>query len=492
MRELLSIEEMYKADRLTIEAGAPGETLMENAGRGIAEIIQTAYERRPVLVLCGPGNNGGDGFVVARHLQEAGWEVSLAALVPPDRYKKDAAIMAKRWQGETLGIKPALLEELGVDDRWLIVDALFGAGLDRQLEGMVNLVLKEVGKREIPVVAVDMPSGVSGDSGLTMGAVAPAEITVTFFRKKPGHLLLPGRKYCGEVIVRDIGIETEVLDEIKPQCRENSPELWHDHLPVPRLSDNKYSRGSVLIASGSIHSRPVTTGAAKLAAMGARRMGAGLVTILADTDTLPVFASQMMGCVLTEAGDSQTFEALLQDKKRTGFLAGPGTGVNECTKEMTLKMLATGRPCVLDADALTVFEESPDELFQAIKGPCILTPHLGEFRRLFELHENKLDMVRAASQKAGAVIILKGGDTVIAAPDGRTVINANAPAWLATAGSGDVLAGMCLALAGQGMEPFEAACAAVWLHGEAGNFAGPGLVAEDLPEMIPEVLDLLY
>lgn len=477
---LLSVEEMYRADRLAMAGGVAGLTLMENAGAAIMREIVRCWAPRPVAVLCGPGNNGGDGFVVARLLEEAGWPVRLALLGKSAALKGDAAAMAKRWNGATEALTPAVLEGAGV-----IVDALFGAGLARPLEGAAKTVTAVAAKGSAPVVAVDVPSGVHGDTGQVLGGVAaPAALTVTFFRKKPGHLLLPGRALCGEVVVADIGIPESVLSEIAPRTHENAPGLWLDRYPWPRLDDHKYSRGHVVVAGGE-----AMTGAARLAARGAMRAGAGMVTIAAPAMALPIYAAAMAG-VLTRPLDRRTdFVSLLDDWRIAGVLVGPGNGVTDRTRGHVLAALGTRKPVVLDADALTVFAGAGDALAQAVRGPCVLTPHEGEFRRLLpDLSGGKLERARAAAERTGAVVLLKGADTVIAAPDGRVAISANAPPTLATAGAGDVLSGFILALMGQGMPAFEAACAASWLHGEAASTFGYGLIAEDLPEQMPEVL----
>ena len=473
---LLTVAQMGEADARTIDSGLSGFALMDAAGRAAALAIMRRWTRRPVLVLCGPGKNGGDGFVVARVLAQAGWPVRLAALSVGTR-RGETAEHAALWQGAVNPLSLACLE--GAD---LVVDALFGAGLDRPLTGCVADVLAEVARKKLSCVAIDVPSGVMGDTGEVFGA-APAALTVTFFRKKPGHLLLPGRDYCGTTVVADIGISADVLGAIAPRYQENSPAVWRAALPFPAAAGHKYHRGHALILGGY----PMT-GAAKLSARAAARIGAGLVTLAVPQIAFAVYAAALSSIIVHPLEAPEDFETLLQDSRFNALLIGPGAGLTEPARHNVLAMLAAGRALVLDADALSLFQSRPADLFEAIKSPCVLTPHEGEFKRLFDVTGDKLTRALTAAKISGAVIVLKGSDTVIAAPDGRAMINSNAPPTLATAGSGDVLSGFILGLLAQGMEPFQAASAAVWLHGAAASRFGAGLMAEDLPDLLPQVL----
>ncbi|WP_316976680.1 NAD(P)H-hydrate dehydratase [Shumkonia mesophila] len=477
---LLSVEEMYQADAAAARAGVPGLALMEAAGTAVfREIRQRWPTPRPTVVLCGPGNNGGDGFVVARLLREAGWPVRLALLGDRARLKGDAAANARRWTGNVLPLDgPALL-----DGCELVVDALFGAGLARPLDGPARAVIEAINQRCLACLAVDVPSGVHGNTGQVMGAAPQATVTVTFFRAKPGHFLRPGRDLAGALVVADIGIPEAVLADIAPQTAFNAPGLWLERYPWPNFESNKYTRGHAVIAGGS-----EMTGAARLAARGARRIGAGLVTIATSPEAFPIYAADMPGTLVKPLAGRGGFGEFIADPRRNAVLVGPGAGVNEITHRRALAALAAGKATVLDADALTVFARKPKALFEAIGGPCVLTPHEGEFARLFKLEGDRLTRARAAARQSGAVVLLKGSDTVIAAPDGRAAIDASAPPELATGGSGDVLAGFVLGLLAQGMDAFGAACAATWVHGSAAADFGPGLIAEDLPERVPGVL----
>ena len=481
---LLTAAEMGEADRRTIAAGTPGIVLMERAGAAVARAIRARWSPRPVAVLCGPGNNGGDGYVIARLLTERGWPVRLASLVPAKALKGDAAEAAARWQGRVGQGRVEAADPAVLDGAGLIVDALFGAGLNRAPEGKAAALIEAAARSGLPVVAVDVPSGLFGDDGSAPGPVAPAALTVTFFRRKPGHLLLPGRTLCGETRVADIGIEPAVLDVIGPVLHENGPALWRAALPQMASSQHKYDRGHPLIlAGGSL------TGAARLAARAARRAGAGLLTVVAPEVALPAFRADWPGAM---ALPMERWNGLLADRRLGPVLIGPGGGAGPALRQAVAAVQAAGKSLVLDADGLASYAGEPQALAGLLDADCVLTPHQGEFDKLF----GKADaprLVRACEAAAlvGAVVVLKGADTIIAAPDGRAAVNANAPPTLATGGTGDVLAGIVLGLKAQGMPGFEAACAAVWLHGAAAHQVGAGLIAEDVIDALPRVLDRL-
>jgi ADP-dependent NAD(P)H-hydrate dehydratase / NAD(P)H-hydrate epimerase len=487
--ELLSVAEMYAADKAAMARGISGESLMEAAGEGVFSAISERFPVGRAAVLCGPGNNGGDGFVVARLLAAAGWQVRLGLVGSLDDLAGDAATMAARWEGQSEALAPDVIADADI-----IVDAIFGAGLSRDVDGVAGNTLRAVAANPAPCVAIDIPSGINGDTGKVQGYAASATLTVTFFRAKTGHYLMPGRSLRGELVVVDIGIPESVLTTVQPQAALNGPGVWLDIYPLPVAGGHKFMRGHVVVDSGGVS----TTGAARLAAMAALRAGAGLVTISCPKSALLVLASHLTAIMVQAVDSLEEFQAFLPTRKHNVALLGPGNGVGEVsgprTRERTLAALASGLGCVLDADALSCFADNPEQLFEAIDGHCTLTPHDGEFARLFDVGEGaaKHSVAKEAAEKSAAVVIHKGADTVIASPDGRTVINSNAPAWLATAGSGDVLAGFAASLLAQGMPPFEAACAAVWLHGECAASFGPGLIAEDLPEMVPSVLQDLW
>jgi hydroxyethylthiazole kinase-like uncharacterized protein yjeF len=491
--EVLTTAEMERADRLTIGAGTPGFALMLSAGQAVAEAAMALVEEGPILVVAGSGNNGGDGFVAAAELAARGRDVSVILLCDRDSLQGDAASAARGWKYPVLPFNPQAIGHPA-----LIVDALFGAGLNRPVDGDPHEMIEAVNANGAPVLSVDLPSGVNGSSGAVMGTAINATETVTFFRRKPAHLLLPGRMHCGRVRVADIGIDAAVLAEIQPHTFENIPASWHASFPVPRIDGHKYARGHALIVSGDI----AATGAARLAARGCLRAGAGLVTLASPREALAVNATALTAVMVRAIDTPVEFAELLTDKRLNALVIGPGAGVGDRTRDFVLTALSAGRGLVLDADALTSFAEAPDHLFEAIKvshdQQIVLTPHEGEFPRLFSdisnKHPNrsKLERVRAAAERSHAVVLLKGPDTVVAAPDGRATIASNAPPWLATAGAGDVLAGMIAGLLAQGVPAYEAASIGAWMHGEAAREAGPGLIAEDLPEVLPAVFRRLY
>lgn len=491
--DVLTTLEMERADRLTIAAGTPGFALMMSAGQAVAEAAMELVEEGPIVVVAGRGNNGGDGFVAAAELAARGREVSVILLCERDSLQGDAALAAKGWKYPVLPFNPQALGRPA-----LIIDALFGAGLNRPVKGDPLEMIAAINANGAPVLAVDLPSGINGTSGVVMGAAVQATETITFFRKKPAHLLLPGRMHCGRVRLADIGIDAQVLDEIKPLTAENAPQAWRWSFPVPRIDGHKYARGHAVVVSGDLAS----TGAARLAARAALRAGAGLVTLASPRDALTVNAAALTAVMVRAVDNPIQFAELLGDKRLNACVIGPGAGVSARTRDLVHTALSAQRHLVLDADALTSFAQAPDRLFEAIKASdgqqVVLTPHEGEFPRLFSDISNKhpgrskLERVRAAAERSGAVVLLKGADTVVASPDGRATIAANAPPWLATAGAGDVLAGIIAGFLAQGVAAFEAASIGVWMHGESAREAGPGLIAEDLTEVLPAVFRRLY
>jgi ADP-dependent NAD(P)H-hydrate dehydratase / NAD(P)H-hydrate epimerase len=480
--EVLTLTEMAEADRLAVKSGVPSLTLMENAGRAVADEILKRWPQCRVAVLSGPGNNGGDGYVVARHLKQRGSAVWVELLGDVGALRGEAAEMFKRWDGETRPVTRARKADI-------VVDAMYGAGLSRPLDINARVVAQAVNESGIPVVAVDVPSGLSGDLGRPLGEVCVrAHLTVTFFRKKPGHLLMPGRSLCGETVVADIGIPEGVLDTIHPRTCQNGPGLWGGQFPQFHPQTQKYNRGHVVVVSGPSHA----TGAARLAARGALRVGAGLVSVASPPDAVGANSAHLTAIMVKPISGADGLRDMLTDKRMNAVVVGPGSGVGRETQKLVEAALMSEASVVLDADALTsIAHDVKGHLAQA-HTRVVLTPHEGEFERLFPgllaRAGSKLDAAREAATFANCTVLLKGPDTVIASPKGDAAINANAPPWLATAGSGDVLSGMIAALMGQGMNPFEAACAAAWLHGEAANRFGVGLIAEDIPEQLPAVL----
>jgi len=482
---VLSVAEMTAADRAAVDLGVPSVALMEAAGAAVARETQKRWAKRHVLILCGPGNNGGDGYVVARLLFHAGWPVKVALIGDAAALTGDAAENARRWHG--LGVSEAFSDALFAT-RPLVVDALFGAGLNRGLTGQAAKAIARIAELGLTCVAVDVPSGVHGDTGLVLpgegsaGLAAQCALTVTFFRGKPAHVLYPGRALCGEVVVADIGIPAAVLDSIKPAMSVNGPDLWA--LRRPDWQSHKYMRGHLMVFAGR------DVGAAKLAGHAARRVGAGLLTYAVPSKSLGLLGDQP-GAMVRAVDTSTDLDDVLSDHRKNAAVIGPGLGVGPATCNLVLRLLATSRAVVLDADALTSFSADPPLLFEAVRArtaPTVLTPHEGEFARLFGAKGPKLARAKAAAVTSGAVVALKGPDTLIAAPDGRVAVNVNGSPWLATGGSGDVLAGLIGGLLAQGMTAWHGAAAGVWLHAAAAEHLGAGLIAEDLPDAVQNIV----
>jgi len=487
---LLSTPEMAAADRIAIAAGTPGIELMERAGAAVAEAaLKHIGAEASIAIVCGPGNNGGDGFIAARILRERRMTVRVTLLGTAEALTGDAAIAFARWGGPILPMAAFWKE---VPD--LYIDALFGAGLARPLAGEAAEAVAVMNAAGRPIIAVDVPSGLSGDTGQAEGPVVQASETVTFFRLKPGHLLQPGRALCGPVTVADIGIPVVALDAIGSKVFRNEPALWRELWPHHAADTHKFRRGAVAVVAGGI----AGVGAPRLSGRAALRIGAGLVTILCEPEALPAHASRGPDALMQRAiPNAEALKAFLEDPRIAVAVAGPALGFEARSVEMVRALAASDRSIVLDADAVTLIAGplgGAAAMLSQRDAPAVLTPHEGEFARLFghkptiASEPSKLERARKAAALAGSVVVYKGADTVIAAPDGRAAINATGSAALATAGSGDVLAGLIGGLLAQGMPAFEAACAAVWLHGRAGEQLGLGLIADDLPEAIPPLL----
>jgi len=492
-QHLLTVEAMRRVDAAAIAGGTPGIVLMHRAGMAVAgQALEMVPAGGRILVLCGPGNNGGDGYVAAHLLAQAGRAVDLRALGDPARLSGDAALAAAEWTGPVGRVEDGC--EFGEPD--LVIDALFGAGLSRDIEGEARGTIEAVNAAGRPVLAVDVPSGLDGDTGRVRGAAVRATCTVTFVALKPGHLLQPGRALCGGLHVAGIGTGEGALAAAlndEPALFRNGPALWGAVFPRLEADSHKYTRGHALVLSGPAWK----TGAARLAARAALRVGAGLVTVASPASALTENAAHLTAIMLKPCETADDLDDILVDERLNAVLLGPGLGTGGATRDLVAVAAGAGRHLVLDADALTSFKGQAPLLAAHVSdggGDAVLTPHEGEFARLFEGTDttaddvSKLERARRAAALTGAVVVLKGADTVIAAPDGRAAINDHGTPYLGTAGSGDVLGGLVAGLLAQGMPPFEAAAAAVWLHGDAGLRHGPGLIAEDLSELMPAVL----
>jgi len=484
MFEVLTAAEMGKADASTIAGGIAGIRLMNAAGAAVAHRIVEEFKPCPVLVLCGPGNNGGDGFIIAQRLKKEGWQVRVACMVKRDALKDDSALAAKDWDGEI----ETLNSSLSVHKTSLIVDAIFGTGFNHALDLELVILFEKIRTRKIPVIAVDMPTGINTTTGTADPNTLKATLTVTFCRKKIGHLLLPGKIYCGKIIVADIGITDTIVESLNTTCFENNPALWLKTFPLPDAEGHKYARGHAVIYGGEKR-----TGAACLAAAAAQKIGAGLVTITSPAKTVPIYSSFRASIMVDECEGVVDIKTILRDERKNAVLIGPGAGMDKKLRQIVETALSFNKSGVLDADVFSVYQKNSKDLFSKLSPKYVLTPHEGEFERLFDIiNGDKLDRALKAAKISNAIVLLKGSDTVIAAPDGTSVINTNAPPTLATAGSGDVLSGLITGLIAQGMPPFMAACAAVWLHGKAAQTYGLGLTAEDIVSMLPQVLNEIF
>ncbi len=488
---LLTPDAMARVDSLAGQSGISLFGLMVKAGEAVAAAALKAWpETVRFCVLCGPGNNGGDGYVAAAALLRAGARTVVFETVPPVDATGDAATARRCWLETARHAEGGGVEHYGPEPGDTIIDAVFGAGLNRDLEAGLCNIFERINARGLPVLAVDIPSGINGRTGKAQGGALRADRTVTFMCRKPGHVLLPGREYCGSVEVFDIGIPARLVQAGAGNLHLNTPYLWQNRLPALSGQSHKFSRGHLVVFSGP----RTATGAARLAAASGLRTGAGLVTLALPSDALDTVAAQVTAVMIRIVEDAGQLAAWLQDKRLTAFVLGPGFGTGSRARDFVLALKS--RLLVLDADGITSFRDAPQHLFAAFSGGephLVLTPHEGEFQRLFpdiaaDTSLSKPDRALAAARRSNAIVLCKGADTVVASPDGRAAINTNAPPWLATAGSGDVLAGIIGGLLAQNMPPFEAACAGAWFHGEAGKRAGCGLTAEDLVKFVRPLL----
>jgi ADP-dependent NAD(P)H-hydrate dehydratase / NAD(P)H-hydrate epimerase len=482
---LLTGAEMRAAEQAAFARGLPSFEAMQRAGMAVADAIIARWPAAgssEIHVLCGPGNNGGDGFIVAATLRAAGYRVIVHAVRARPDYAGDAARAAATWHGDVQ--RPAPAQIAALDRPAIVVDALFGIGLDRVLEGDIAVLIAAANSARATVVAVDVASGIHADDGRIMGAAIDADLTVTFGWRKLGHVLQPGAAKCGETIVADAGFTAADLSVVKPACWLNAPALWSAAYPVPKPTEHKYQRGHAVIVGGA-----VMTGAARLAARAARRVGLGLLTLAVPPDAWPIYASDQPGAIVRPVADRTALAAIAGDERISSLLVGSGLEPDGETAELVRTCLALSRPTVIDGGGLTVLAGNES----VIEGhsDVVLTPHEGEFGRLFPdlvARESKVERAREAAHRTGCIIVLKGSDTVVAGPDGNAIASNGAPPTLATAGSGDVLAGIATGLLSLKMPPFAAAAMAVWLHAQAADGFGLGLIAEDLPDRLPTAL----
>lgn len=478
-KPILTSTQTKEWEKHTVQQGLESfESLMEKAGTAVAQEIIRVFSKGRVLVLCGPGNNGGDGYVIAQKLKEAGFKVTVAldltsslTLSPEAQFNKD------KWKGPLVPF-----DQADFDSATLIIDALFGTGLGRPLSGIYLETVQKTSTAKAPCVAVDIPSGLNADTGEIMGGVASAHLTVTFGSLKRGHVLLPGKTYCGDIKIADIGFSNlSSLKEIFPY--ENTPTLWKHHFPSPQPTGHKYTRGHLMVIAGED-----MTGAPRLAAEASRRIGAGMTTLLCPESVKSLYQVNTLGTLVKPYTTHKDFTEAITQETVHGLLIGPGLLPNDDTKALVEIALKTKKRIVLDAGALSCFQNHKDHLMALLHNACVLLPHEGEFKRLFEPYETKIETTLKAAKESQVTLLLKGADTVIASPDGTCYINTNAPPSLATAGTGDVLAGLVGGLMVQGSTPLVSTAAAAWIQAESARLFGRGLIAEDLLQEIPHVL----
>lgn len=472
---LFTPKKMQAVDRCAIESGIDSLALMERAGAAVsAAVLKFWPVIRRAVILCGPGNNGGDGHIAARYLAQSGVPIVRFGFDP--KAGTDATLALAAFPGDVSSL--ASYQPQAGD---VVIDALFGAGLDRPLTGNVAALIELIASAKLPILAVDLPSGLNGRTGRPTGACFRADRTVTFAGPKPGHVLMPGRQLCGPVEVADIGVPARLLTN-ENHIWINHRALYEEFLPAADAASHKYTRGHLGVFSGPL----ISGGAARMAADAGLRAGAGLVTLACPPSAVLTQASHLTAVMLRSVMDISGVETWLEDGRLKAFVLGPGFGDCQRAIEYAQAIARHTRALVLDADALSAFAERHDDLAAlGEKTELILTPHEGEFRRLFgalAIDDNlsKIERAQMAASLINGVVVYKGADTVIAAPDGRAAVNTDGPPWLATAGSGDVLAGIVGAYLAQGMPAFEAACAGVARHSAAGIMAGSGMTAEDL------------
>jgi hydroxyethylthiazole kinase-like uncharacterized protein yjeF len=482
---ILTCEQVCAAERLAVERGISLWALMQKAGQACADVLHAEFPDRRAIVLAGPGNNGGDAFVAAQRLRDLGRNVWVFDMAPAGERTDEGQQALNALTGPR---QP--LEDMRIEAGDVVLDGLFGAGLSRPLQGEAAFAVEQVNASGARVVAIDVPSGVVGDTGVVAGPAVRADVTVTFCCKKPAHVLQPAMDLCGEVIAAEIGFSDFVETAGGGVLHQNGPGLWLGRYPWPEASGHKHKRGRLGVVTGPISS----TGAARLAGQAGLRVGAGTTRLLCPPSALMVVASSVTAQLVSSFADVHALLALTEDMQ--AVVIGPAAGVTEATRANVEALAKADRTLVLDADAITVFAGDVETLGGLLEAPAVMTPHTGEFDRLFpglrEQSASKIEATRAAAKRVGAVVVLKGSDTVIAAPDGRAVVNTHATPFLATAGSGDVLAGIIGGLLAQGMGVFDAACAGVWMHGDAGLRTGPGMIADDLDAALRGTIAGLY
>jgi len=494
---ILNSKEILDLEKKEISTRESSFSLMQSAGENcfkyfLDNILKKKDKKKiEIIVLVGPGNNGGDGLVITKKLFEKGINTNVFLIYPIKNKKKDIykaykKIKIKKFSRKDLIIKIKSKKSI------LIIDCIFGIGLNRKIDSKLKKLITLINNSKKKIISIDIPSGINSDDGVIMGSAIKATETLALHAKKIGHVLYPGSFYSGKIKVIKIGIKKKFNKYIKSKIIENHPKLWIKNFPFKKTTSHKYSRGKVFIHGSKIN----YLGACLLSSEAALRVGTGSVTIVANNKTLSLLTKKFFSVLKKNINNKDEFFSLLKEEKISSYLIGPGAGTDKNIKILTKLLLKEIKYAVLDADALTVFKNSPKNLFSLLDKNKILTPHFGEFNKIFKnLNnlDNKILKVKTASKQANAVVVLKGPDTVIASPDGKVCVNTKTTKELAVIGSGDVLSGIIVSLMGDGkMNAFDAACAGVWIHSQAAINQGKGLIAEDIIKGIPSVLDDLY
>ncbi len=494
LNAIFTSKSSYELDRLCVRRGIKFLDLMENAGKSAftkieKTIIPSLKEfNKKILILCGPGNNGGDGLVIAKYLLKSGYKVDISFPIS----SKSKINKYSNNKLKNLDISPQKFDDLNLIKYSMIIDSIFGIGLSRNFSSNLIKIVEKINKAKACKVSIDIASGINSDSGDLMPISIKANHTITFVAPKVGHYLLPGKINSGNIHVVSIGEKkSEILRATRLSKVElNIPESWIKKFKWPSKFDHKYKRGHILVKSGPLTS----TGASRLAAVSALRSGAGVVTLASETSALEVNASHLTSVMLKEINNTEEFFNFVKEKKIKTLIIGPGSGVNQMIKELVIRAIKEEIEFVLDADGLTSFEKNPNELFDLLRkrrkrNNIILTPHEGEFNRLFKFDNmNKIDKANKAADITNSTILFKGNDTIISSPKKITLLARESSPFLSTAGSGDVLAGICGSFLAQGMKSHFAAGAASWLHNEVGIESGPGLIAEDMNKFLSKVI----
>ena len=500
--KLFTSETSYKLDDICKSRGLSFSELMENAGKKSSEVIHEVIIpdlknfNGKILVLCGPGNNGGDGMVVAKYLEYQGYDVDVS--FPLGKVNQLSKVVLQKFKNLNKDFKK--FNHNNIRNYSLVIDAIFGVGLNRKLNKKAVSVFNKINSHSKCIVSLDIASGVDANNGCLLPVALKADYTLTFVAPKVGQYLLPGKENTGKIYVLSIG---ERFKEIKQATKNNaiflnSPNLWKKNYKWPTLKDHKYKRGHTLVRSGKVSS----TGASRLASISALRVGSGAVTLASDKEALIVNASNLTSVMVNVISSHDEFLLFAKNRKINSLIIGPGLGQSDTTKELVLKSINSNISLVLDADAMSSFKGSPQDLIHCLKkrrkkNNIILTPHEGEFERVFKYKNlNKIEKTQKASKETNTTILLKGNDSIVSSPKGKVSVSEKSSVFLATAGSGDILAGLCGGLLAQGMKSFEAASAAVWIHNQIGLLSGPGLIADDMEKILlkflPKILRNLY